>query len=53
MRVNRPTVREASRILLSSSQVVLHDQFNSLLMQWGQVKNIKFIKLTRVIFKNI
>ncbi|CAK5122918.1 unnamed protein product [Meloidogyne enterolobii] len=32
----RPTPREASRLLLASSQMHAHEQLNSLLMQWGQ-----------------
>lgn len=32
----RPTPREASRLLLASSQMNAHEQLNSLLMQWGQ-----------------
>ncbi|KAI6180686.1 ShKT domain-containing protein [Aphelenchoides besseyi] len=36
IRSTRPSVREVSRILLSSAQIVQHESFNSMLMQWGQ-----------------
>ncbi|KAF7631143.1 ShKT domain-containing protein [Meloidogyne graminicola] len=34
--IRRPTPREASRLLLASSQMNSHEQLNSLVMQWGQ-----------------
>ncbi|VDN08197.1 unnamed protein product [Thelazia callipaeda] len=46
IRSTRPTPREISRILLSSSQTVLHDKYNTLIMQFGQFMSHDIAKTT-------
>uniref|UniRef100_A0A158Q7N5 peroxidase n=1 Tax=Elaeophora elaphi TaxID=1147741 RepID=A0A158Q7N5_9BILA len=46
IRITRPTAREVSRILLSSSQIVQHDKYNTLVMQFGQFISHDIAKTT-------
>uniref|UniRef100_A0A914DU66 ShKT domain-containing protein n=1 Tax=Acrobeloides nanus TaxID=290746 RepID=A0A914DU66_9BILA len=44
----RPTPREANRNILSSPQAVLHEEFNALIMQFGQFMSHDMAKTTLV-----
>ncbi|VDK79244.1 unnamed protein product, partial [Onchocerca ochengi] len=46
LRRTRPTAREVSRKLLSSSQSVEHDKYNALVMQFGQFMSHDIAKTT-------
>uniref|UniRef100_A0A915PUS5 peroxidase n=1 Tax=Setaria digitata TaxID=48799 RepID=A0A915PUS5_9BILA len=45
-RITRPAAREVSRILLSSSQTVVHDKYNAMVMQFGQFISHDIAKTT-------
>ncbi|PAV79596.1 hypothetical protein WR25_00311, partial [Diploscapter pachys] len=46
LKATRPSSREANRVMLSSSQSVIHDKFNNLMMQWGQFMSHDMAKKT-------
>ncbi|KAE9420852.1 hypothetical protein Angca_007190, partial [Angiostrongylus cantonensis] len=46
MTISRPTARESNRMMLSSSQSVVHDKYNNMMMQWGQFISHDMAKTT-------
>ncbi|CAJ0606649.1 unnamed protein product [Cylicocyclus nassatus] len=43
---SRPTARESNRVMLSSAQMVAHDKYNNMMMQWGQFMSHDMAKTT-------